>query len=62
MFDLLNSCWISLSTRLRRDDGQAMTEYALVLAVIAIAAVASLTLLTGEIDKAIKVITDKLPG
>jgi len=62
MFDLLNSFWISASTRLRREDGQAMTEYALVLAVIAVAAVASLALLTGEIEKAIKVVTDKLPG
>jgi len=62
MNDLFTTCWISLTTRLRREDGQAMTEYALVLAVIAIAAVASLTLLTGEIDKALKVVTEKLPG
>jgi pilus assembly protein Flp/PilA len=53
-----------LATRLylltRRDSGQTMAEYALVLAVIAIAIVGALTALSGGISGALSSVTAEL--
>jgi len=49
-----------LGARLRGEDGQTMTEYALILAVIAVAIVGALALLVPELTKAIGGITDTL--
>jgi Flp pilus assembly pilin Flp len=40
MFDLLNRGWVRLSTALMREDGQAVTEYAVVLVIVALIAAA----------------------
>ncbi|MFI5234016.1 MAG: Flp family type IVb pilin [Gemmatimonadales bacterium] len=45
----------------RKEDGQTMAEYGVVLAVITIAAVAALSLLSGGITKAINNVTSLLP-
>ncbi|MCM3790383.1 Flp family type IVb pilin [Domibacillus indicus] len=44
------------------EEGQGMTEYGLILGLIAIAAVAALGLLGDDIGATFKDITDKLPG
>jgi pilus assembly protein Flp/PilA len=38
--------------RLRREEGQAMVEYALILALVSIVAIAALTLIGGQVDAA----------
>ena len=53
----LHSIVVSL---LDRDRGQTMAEYAVVLAVITVAILATLTLLSGGITKAISSVTSKL--
>ena len=47
---------------LRREEGQTMAEYGVVLAVICIAAIAALALLRDEIVKAIKAVVTTLQG
>jgi Flp pilus assembly pilin Flp len=50
MSDFLNSLYVRLHTgSLRREDGQAMTEYAVILAVIVVAVVATLLLLQAQL-------------
>ncbi len=46
---------------LRRDDGQTMAEYAVILAVIAIGVIVAITALSGGIGNAINKVTDILP-
>jgi Flp pilus assembly pilin Flp len=46
----------------RRDDGQTMAEYGIVLAVITIGAVGAFTLLSGEIQQAVQRAIDLIPG
>lgn len=52
MFDLLKTTYISLLSAVRSEDGQALTEYALVLALIALVTVLALTMLGGEATNA----------
>ena len=47
---------------LRNEDGQDLLEYALLVALIAIVAVAGVTAAGGEVDAIFKSIVDKLPG
>jgi Flp pilus assembly pilin Flp len=47
---------------LDREEGQTMAEYAVVLAVITVAAVAALTLLSGSISTSIGKITGVISG
>ena len=47
---------------LRKDKGQGLTEYALIIALVAIVAVAALTLLGGQIDAIFGNITSQLGG
>jgi Flp pilus assembly pilin Flp len=49
MTDLFRKLWITTSTRLQPQDGQAVTEYAIILALIVVGAVALLTTLGGTI-------------
>ena len=49
MLDLFTALYCRISDRLTRQDGQALTEYALVLALIALVAVVALELLGGGI-------------
>ena len=46
---------------LRREEGQTMAEYGIVLAVVTIAAVAAFTALSGGIQAAINNVTGLLP-
>lgn len=46
----------------RKEEGQTMAEYGVVLAVITIAAVAALTLLSGGITQAIGNVTSVITG
>ncbi len=50
-----------LFVQLRREDGQTMAEYGIVLAVITIAAVGVFTALSGGIQGAINNVTSILP-
>jgi pilus assembly protein Flp/PilA len=47
---------------LRNERGQGLTEYALIIALVAIVAVAALTLLGGQIDAIFGNITTELGG
>jgi len=47
---------------LRNEKGQGLTEYALIIALVAIVAVAALTLLGGQIDTIFGDITSELGG
>jgi pilus assembly protein Flp/PilA len=42
MLDLIIRLQIALKTRAEREDGQALVEYALILALVAVAAIATL--------------------
>lgn len=48
------------SSLIRREDGQTMAEYGVVLAVITVALVGAFTLLSGEIGNALKAVTNVL--
>lgn len=50
------------SSMLRRGRGQGLTEYALIIALVAIVAVAALTLLGGQINTIFGDITTNLGG
>ena len=50
----------ALKARLRREEGQTMAEYAVVLAVITVATVAVFTALSGGIQNAINRVTNLL--
>ncbi len=45
---------------LRREEGQGLAEYALILSLVAILAVAALLFLSGQIDTILSVIGQKL--
>jgi Flp pilus assembly pilin Flp len=49
-----------VASLLENDSGQTMAEYAVVLAVIAVAIIATLGLLAGGINKALSSVTSKL--
>ena len=52
----------SFMKALRNEKGQGLTEYALIIALVAIVAVAALTLLGGQINTIFGNITDQLSG
>ena len=56
----LTMLW-QVEERVRREDGQTMTEYALVLALIAVAIVAALAVLTPAVNSAITKVANLLP-
>jgi len=51
-----------LLRRLRRDEGQTMAEYAVILGVIAVAVIVAVAALSGGIENALNRITDLLPS
>ena len=63
MSDLFTRMWITLGTRVRRDEGQTMVEYAVVLSliVVAVAAVA-LTGAAGQLQAKIDSIITSING
>jgi Flp pilus assembly pilin Flp len=46
----------------RREEGQTMAEYGVVLAVITLAVVASMTLLSDNVRSAVESVANTLPG
>jgi Flp pilus assembly pilin Flp len=48
--------------RLRREEGQTMAEYGVVLAVIVLAVIAAITLLSQHVRDAITAVANVLPG
>jgi Flp pilus assembly pilin Flp len=48
--------------RLRREEGQTMAEYGVVLAVIALAVIGAITLLSSHVRDAITSVANVLPG
>lgn len=55
------SAWSRL-TALKDEKGQGMTEYALVLSLLAVGVIAAMGLLTGELQKWISGIVNTFPG
>jgi Flp pilus assembly pilin Flp len=56
------SMWLDFARQnWRKEEGQTMAEYGVVLAVITIGAIAAFTLLSGGISKAINNVTNLLP-
>jgi Flp pilus assembly pilin Flp len=49
-----------IRARLGREEGQALVEYALILALVAVALVAALGLLAGGIEKEFELVVEKL--
>ena len=60
MPNLLRAVWRRLRS-VRREDGQTMTEYALIVAVVAIAAVVALGALNTGVSSAITKVVNSLP-
>lgn len=56
---MLSSLYL-LAVRLRTEDGQGMVEYALIIALVAIALIAALTALGGGVANVFDAITNKL--
>jgi Flp pilus assembly pilin Flp len=51
-----------LLERVRREEGQTMAEYGVVLAVIVLAVIAAITLLSDHVRAAITAVANVLPG
>ena len=59
---MLISWWLEYARQnWRKEDGQTMAEYGVVLAVITVGAIAAFTALSGGISKAIANVTGLLP-
>jgi pilus assembly protein Flp/PilA len=58
MFEIIMSFVTSIR---EREEGQALVEYALILALVSIAAVGTLTLLGGSIDGVLQTVEGALP-
>ena len=51
-----------LNGRLRRQEGQALVEYALIISLIAVALIGALTFMSGQINGIFSDIGNHLPG
>ena len=55
MFDKINEALLSIVARFQREDGQALAEYGLILALIAVVCILALTalgvLISGKLDE-----------
>ena len=60
MFNLLYNAHVWLESALEDEEGQGLTEYALILALVAIAAIVVLGLLGGDITSKLQSVVDKL--
>lgn len=61
MLSMINLALQQLFARVQREDGQALAEYGVILAVILAVAVASLVILGAAIDATLVDITGQLP-
>jgi pilus assembly protein Flp/PilA len=59
---LLNEALTRLTTWLRRDEGQTLVEYALIVGLVSIAAIVIMVLMGGAIGDVFQAITDELGG
>jgi pilus assembly protein Flp/PilA len=50
MLELINRAHIALASRLEREDGQAMVEYALILALVSVVAIGTLKLVGTDVN------------
>ena len=61
MIQMLNTYFQTYFQPLRNDErGQGLVEYALIIALVAVALIGALELLAGGVDEAFEDITDKL--
>ena len=60
MFSILSKTLIAAQTR--REDGQAMVEYGLILALISVVAIVALALIGTEINKVFEKVGEELTG
>ena len=60
MVEYVNLLLVRLQTRLEREEGQALVEYALIIALIALLAVGGLTLAGQHVNTMFSSIADKL--
>ena len=60
MLDLISTAVTQLRLR-NREDGQAMVEYALILALVSIAAIVALGVLGGKVNTAFQKINNAFP-
>ena len=51
---------LQIINRMRREDGQALVEYALILSLIAVVCIAALTLLGGNVNNILNTISNAL--
>jgi pilus assembly protein Flp/PilA len=56
--DRINTALIRLQNR--REDGQAMVEYGLILGLVSVVGIAALALIGGDLTKAFTAVTDAL--
>ena len=61
MLKLFINMKLALDHLLDDEEGQGLTEYALILALIAIVAIAALTLLGGKVTSVLNTISSSLP-
>jgi pilus assembly protein Flp/PilA len=65
MTDAFTYAWVRLQNAVAnlrdREDGQAMVEYALILALVSIAAIVALTTLGGKVKTAFETINNNFP-
>ena len=61
MSGLLKAAWSRIVKLTRREDGQTMTEYALIIAVVAVAAVVALGALNSGVSSAFTKVVNSLP-
>ena len=62
MTDTLNSLYIRFTTFAKREDGQTMAEYGIILVVLALVAAVAFGLLEDDITTALDKVGDKLAG
>jgi pilus assembly protein Flp/PilA len=60
MVDLLEVCRTWVKANLRRDEGQALVEYALILFLIAVVCIGVLTTLGGEVQSTLNAIANAM--
>jgi pilus assembly protein Flp/PilA len=60
MNDLMIKLYVTLKSVMAREEGQDLVEYALVVALIALGAIAGMTALAGGINQAFSTVATKL--
>jgi len=61
MSDWLRSLYWQIRTLCSEEQGQGLTEYALILALIALVAIAALTVLGGDVSSELTTVANSIP-